>query len=127
MVVPALTTNYARLNVPANTEDQVRELATLYPNVSRSAEGGFPYFLIPQLRLPDGCVPEQVDALLCPTNKDGYASRLFFASQIKCDKALNWNANSVRILERNWHAYSWRTREGQRLAQMVAMHLGALK
>jgi hypothetical protein len=108
-------------------DDQVRELATLYTGASYATEGGFPYFVIPQLLLPEGCCPQQVDALLCAANKDGYASRLFFASPVKCAKQLNWNANSVRILDRNWYAHSWRTREGQRLAQMVAMHLGAFR
>ena len=35
--------------------------------------------------------------------------------------------NGVRIAERNWHAYSWKTSPNLRLAQMVAAHLRALR
>ena len=41
-------------------------------------------------------------------------------------KPLNWNG-SVRIAERNWHAFSWRTPGDLRLAQMLSVHLKALQ
>lgn len=108
-------------------DGQIRELACLYPGVEQAVEGGVAYFLIPALALPDGCTPSSVDALLCPTPRDGYASRLFLASPVSGGPSRNWHVNGVRILERNWHTISWRTRAGLRLAQMVLAHLDAFQ
>lgn len=107
-------------------QEQVDELSRFSPGCKEWKEGDKIYFHLPNLQLPDGCEPSHVDALLCPTLRDGYNSRLFFAVQIKTAKTLNWNALGVRILEHNWSAFSWRTIEGLRLAQMVSTHLGAL-
>ena len=111
----------------AISSDQIEELRTLFGDVKTSKEGGVTYFLIPSLGLPIGCSPDKVDALLCPTTRDGYASRLFFAERIQSPTQQNWNANSIRILERNWHTFSWRVPENLRLAQMVAVHLRGLR
>lgn len=107
--------------------DQIEELKSLFGDIKTSEEGGITYFLIPSLSLPSGCSPDKVDALLCPTSRDGYASRLFFSERIQSPTQQNWNANSVRILERNWHAFSWRVPENLRLAQMVAIYLRGLR
>jgi hypothetical protein len=110
------------------SQDQVDELKGLYPGLSLITEAGVHYLLIPNLPLPNGCVPEKLDVLLCPTARDGYSSRLFFAQQVRGPRPLNWNANGVRISERNWHAFSWKIgASAQRLAQMVASHLTALQ
>lgn len=103
-------------------DDQVRELARLFPGVQQADEGGVTFFLIPQLSLPAGCTPERVDALLCPTARDGYPSRLFLSEQVR---SRSWS--TARILERNWYTVSWRIREGLRPAQMVLAHLDAFK
>ena len=108
-------------------EDEVQELGRLFPEAKQSEEGGVPYFLLPQLALPAGRSPERTDALLCPTGRDGYGSRLFLAQVIATPAGVNWNANAVRILERNWFAVSWRVRAGLRLAQMVRAHLDAFR
>ena len=108
-------------------EDQVAELKLLCPNIQHCDEAGRIYLLLPRLSLPEGCSPSTSDALLCPTERDGYPSRLFFAERIKSRTELNWNASGVRILERNWQAYSWKVNPGMRLAQMVAAHLRALR
>lgn len=108
-------------------EDQVAELKLLCPDVSRVEEAGCTFLLLPGLYLPEGCNPARTDALLCPTPRDGYASRLFFAERVQSKPERNWNATGVRIAERNWHAYSWKTNPNLRLAQMVAAHLRALQ
>lgn len=110
-------------------EDEITELKLLFPGVARYDEGVVPYFLIPHLTLPPQCHPPTVDALLCPMNRgDGYNSRLFFSSRIRPPKELNWNTQDVRIIERNWFAYSWKIGESRlRLAQMVSAHLRALQ
>jgi hypothetical protein len=106
-------------------EDQLKELALL-GTVSQGQEGGLTYFLIEGLKLPDSCSPETTDALLCPQPRDGYESRLFFAEQINGPVARNWNGQNVRILERNWHAFSWKVPAGLRLGQTVSTILSAL-
>jgi hypothetical protein len=111
--------------------DQVEELKAVFNDLSSCSEGGIEYVLIPKLKMPEGCTPQEVDALLCPTARgDGYESRLFFATKIECSrplkKPLNWNGN-VRVLEQNWYAYSYKVDAALRLKQMVAAHLGAFK
>jgi len=108
-------------------QDQIEELRSLYPGVSKCDEGGATFFLIPQLAMPDGCDPPSADALLSPTPRgDGYPSRLYLASQIATPTQRNWNGN-IRILERNWHACSWKVNVTLRLVQQVAAHLKAFR
>lgn len=109
------------------TDDEIRELVRQHPETQEGTEAGVRYFLIPNLRLPDGCTPDKADALLCPAGRDGYPSRLFFSSTITSRHVRNWNASNVRILERNWFAVSWRVNANLRLAQMVAAHLEAFR
>jgi hypothetical protein len=106
--------------------EQIDELRPLCKSIARADEGGFTYLELRGLQLPDGCQPALVDALLCPMEREGYSSRLFFAERISSRATPNWNA-SPRVLERNWQAFSWRTPKGLRLAQMVATHLGGLR
>jgi hypothetical protein len=107
-------------------EDQIKELKALAPGVARGDEGGFTYFLLPGLQLPEGCSPAVADCLLCPMLKDGYHSRLYFSHVVKSGP--NWHALNVHILGRNWNAYSWQTHNsGLSLAQMVTEHLRALR
>jgi hypothetical protein len=108
-------------------EDQVAELKQLCPDVSEYQEAGCTYLLLPGLILPDGCSPERTVALLCPTARDGYPSRLFLADKVQSKVERNWNATGVCIADRNWHAFSWKANPNLRLAQMVAAHLEALR
>ena len=109
--------------------DQVAELKAFAPGVASCEERGVTYFLLPNLQLPAGCVPPTVDALLCPTPRDGYESRLFFSQEITTGaRAQNWHVKNERIFDRSWFAFSWKTNQaGLRLAQMVTEHLCALK
>ena len=107
--------------------DQIEELKQLCPGARQHEESGIPYFFLPQLRLPDGCSPAQLDALLCPTAQHGYTSRLFFEQVINSRQSQNWNT-TARIMERNWRAISWQIPQTNlRLAQMVAVHLRAFR
>jgi hypothetical protein len=108
-------------------EDQVGELKQFCPDLQECEEGGCAYVLLRGLNLPEGCSPAVVDALLCPTPRDGYQFRLYFAMRVESGVQLNWNANGVRILERNWHAFSWTVNPEPRLMQMVAAYLMHLK
>ena len=108
---------------------KMEELKALCAGVKDVAEGGTTYILLPQLALPVGCEPGRSDALLRPLPADGYNSRLFFADKIKpaSGAGLNWNSSGVVILQRSWHAYSWRIPAGLTPIQMLAMHLKALR
>ncbi len=109
------------------SESEIAELKALFPEVSRFDEGDLPYFLIPNLAFPEGIKPRACDVLLCPVQRDGYPSRLFFAARLESVKAASWNPNSTRILERNWYVYSWKlTQANLRLAHLVGLHLRAL-
>jgi len=108
-------------------DDEITELKAITPNIQLYQEAGVPYLLIPELVLPTGCHPERTDALLCPAPRDGYPSRLFFSERINSLRPCNWNANGVRIIERNWHAFSWKVNGTLRLAQLLAAHLRALQ
>ena len=108
------------------SNDQIEEINRLFNGTSSYKEGGYVYFYIPDLQMPEGCNPEKVDVLLCPMPRDGYNSRLFFAEKIQSLKSQNWNVNGVRILEKNWHAFSWKVPQNLRLSQMIAIHLKGL-
>jgi hypothetical protein len=109
------------------SQDQIEELKALCPGVSQGEEGQTTYFLLPGLQTPADCSPARVDALLCPAPRDGYEFRLFFAEKVTSRNGLNWHFNG-RILERNWHAFSWKANcTGLRLAQMVSLSLAALR
>jgi hypothetical protein len=109
-------------------DEQIAELKQLCPEIKLCEEGGVTYFYLPNLQLPPGCTPAQVDALFCPTALHGYTSRLFFAQVISSPKPLNWNLTNSHILDRNWNAFSWKIdRTGLRLAQTLAIHLGAFR
>jgi hypothetical protein len=107
-------------------EDQVAEVKRFYPDVLAAKDGGITYLVLRDAPLPAGCNPPRMDLLLCPSERDGYTSRLYFAERVTCNNNLNWNG-MVRVIERNWHAFSWRVDPGLRLLQMLLAHLGALR
>lgn len=107
-------------------QDQIDELKTMFPGLLAYDEGGNTFFLLPNAELPPGCTPARMDLLLCPTPRDGYPCRLFFAERVSCSKQPNWNGHA-RIIDRNWHAFSWKRDQALRLAQMVVDHLGGLR
>ena len=109
-------------------KEQIDSLKVICPGVQQGNEGGATYFLLLQLKLPDGCQPAEVDVLLRPTNSgDGYNSRLYFAQPVQSQKALNWTGQA-RILERNWHVFSWQVQaQNLTLVQILQEHLDALR
>lgn len=113
--------------------DQITELKVLCPSPEYFEESQLPYLLLRDHVLPAGTSPARCDLVLCPRERDGYPSRLFFSERVNrsaaatTKDALNWNGN-VRLLERNWHAYSWKLTGGPySLVQLVALHLRALQ
>jgi hypothetical protein len=109
------------------SDAHIEELRAVSPAAQQAAEGGIDFVLLPELKLPDGCAPPQADALLCLGPRDGYDNRLFFSQPITSRTARNWNGQNVRILERNWFAYSWRAPAGLRPIETLIAHLQALR
>ncbi|MEP7375976.1 MAG: hypothetical protein ABI675_21450 [Chitinophagaceae bacterium] len=107
-------------------ENEIEELRKIAPDLSFAQEGGHSYILIKNLSLPDGCIPGISDVLLCPQARDGYTSRLFFPVQITGCQERNWN-KQLRVLETNWHAFSWKLEGNLRLAEMLLIHLNGLR
>jgi len=107
--------------------DQTAELKLLCDSVSLCQDQGIAYLLLCGLALPEGCEPGKLDALLCPTDREGYPSRLFFSAQVKSPFTRNWNFLGGRICERNWYAHSWMLKGKMRLAQMVGAHLDGFR
>ncbi len=119
----ALPLKSCRMKFP---ETQIEELKKVAPDLSFAEEGGLPYFLIKNLPMPEGCEPSVSDVLLCAAPRDGYESRLFFPKIIAGKAGLNWNGN-LRVLDRNWVAFSWRTAGRKTLVEMLMVHLNGLR
>jgi hypothetical protein len=106
--------------------DEVIEMKTAFAGLATASEGGTGFILIPSLSLPAGCNPPIIDALLCPSPRDGYPSRLFLSSRIMHKgPGQNWNSDQV-ILGKRWFAVSWRVdQSATRLLAILAAHLEA--
>lgn len=113
------------------SDDQISELKRIAPDLCIAEEGGISYIKITNLKLPEYCIPNIVNVLLCPMVKDGYESSLFFPTIItgcpQRNPPHNWNRKNVRILDENWFALSWKTNPGLRLVEMLQIHLSALR
>jgi hypothetical protein len=109
------------------SEAELYELRALCPDARPHVEGGIEYVFLPHLLLPDGCSPQAVDCLLCLGARDGYDNRLFFSAIVACAAQRNWNGVNIRVLERNWFAYSWRVPSGLRPIETLISHLKALR
>lgn len=107
--------------------DHMQELHSLCPEAKQATEGAINFILLPRLKLPEGCSPATCDCLLCLGPRDGYENRLFFSQIVNSRQSRNWNGQNVRILERNWFAYSWRVPGGLRPIEALIAHLQALR
>ncbi len=103
--------------------EQLEDLKQLGLTVSVASEGGYAYVLVEKLKMPDGCNPNEVDALICNSMRDNYHSSLFLSSHIQGCPPLNWNRQNVRILDRNWFAISWQTQPNLSLTDILVNHL----
>jgi hypothetical protein len=111
-------------------KDQIAAVKAAYPDISVAEEGKVNFLLIEKLKLPDGCNPRVVDALLCPAARDGYPSRLFLSQKISHrGPGQGWNPNhAVVILGRQWWAVSWKTDGKEKpLMGMIMDHIGAFR
>lgn len=106
---------------------QIDELKMVSPDLSIAEEGGHTFFLLKNYKLPNGCVPERMDLLFCPTPINGYESILYFAQQPKGIPTLNWNGR-VTLVGKNWFSFSWGIAQGRTdsLLQRFMIHINPL-
>jgi hypothetical protein len=101
------------------------EFQLVSPEPREMGEGGQVYIYLPALKLPSGCSPAQTDALLCLSQHSGYPTRLFLAHRVN-GRGQNWN--TYRILDREWHSWSWNHIRGDRRPmEILAEHLRGLR
>jgi hypothetical protein len=113
--------------VNARSKAEYDELRQLCREIGTAVEGGIEYVALRDLNMPPHCSPARVDALLCPAARDGYATRLFFASRVRGGGTPNWNGSVIRILEENWYVFSYKDVSSDlRLAQILAAHIRGL-
>src|SRR5713101_2478608 len=72
--------------------DEMDDLRRMCPGAQEMPEGGIEYILLPGLKHP--CAPGTLDALLCPQQHGGYATRLFLSVAIP-GKGNNWSAHTI--------------------------------
>lgn len=109
-----------------SADAELAELEELCKSAKRMAELDKPYVFLEELKLPAGCTPAKVDALLCLTARDGYTTRLYLAERVMCRVRPNWADGTVPILQRAWHVYSWNNVPVGRPMEVLALHLKAL-
>lgn len=113
------------------TDEQLGSLRQINAGAVIQNEGEREYVFLPNLKITVGPNEKTLDGLLCPSEKDGYKTRLFFSETIVerptiGDKAANWTAHV--ILGRTWHSWSWQGVEPSLpLVQMLLAHLRALR
>jgi len=108
--------------------EELSEINQLCAGAKLMPEGDSVYIFLPALKLPKGCIPTEVDALLrLKSPLVDYPTRLFFAAIVASKNKLNWNSLNIVILQRNWFAYSWKNvAADRRPIELVAEHLRAL-
>lgn len=84
--------------------EHLSELKLASPDAVEMAEGGRTYVFMPALKLPSGCTPPQIDALLCLSEHSGYSTRLFLKEPVS-GRGQNWTSHV--ILGKSWHTWSW--------------------
>jgi hypothetical protein len=105
------------------SDEAMAELCLVCPGAEEMTEAGVPYFHLPKLKLPGG--DTVVEALLCPQQHGGYATRLFLSSPVP-GKGANWSVH--QILGKAWHTWSWNgVPSTLRPLQILLGHLDALK
>ena len=110
----------------AVSSEQLEELKSAFgPEVSVQSEVNVEFIRIPGLKMPQGCVPERTDALLCPTHYCGYDSRLFLKDRVHSPGTPNWQP-SCFLLGAQWHVFSYQGVRHPSLREMVLLHLRGL-
>lgn len=104
--------------------EHLEELQLICQGAKEMSEGGLAYIHLPSLKLPEGCSPAEVEALLCLSSHSGYSTRLFLRERV-AGRGNNWTTHCV--LGRSWHTWSWNhIPSSLRPMQILAEHLRGL-
>lgn len=105
--------------------ESLKEFQLVYPEAKVLTEGGLEFIHIPKLKLPGSNNPSEIEALLCPQMRDGYATRLFLSAPI-AGKGNNWTTH--HILGKTWHSWSWQgVQADQLLIRILLGHLDTFR
>ena len=105
--------------------EHMAELTAMCGEAREMTESGQSFIYLSQFKLPAGCEPAQLEALLCPHARDGYTTRLFLSAPV-AGRGQNWTIH--RIVDRSWYTFSWNNVSAQlRPAEILAEHLRALR
>lgn len=105
-------------------KEETEELKRYCSRLRALTEGNITFLYLEGLCLPAGCEPPVCDGLLCPVEREGYPSRLYFSVQVSSPYTRNWNVSNARIGEKNWFAFSWKVAlSAPTLVQMLVAHL----
>lgn len=110
------------------TQEHLDNLQKICRGAMVMGEAGIDYVFLPELGVITSLATHKLDALLCPSqHPSGYMTRLFLAEPLPgSGQSNNWTQH--RILERNWHSWSWQNvPAAQAPAQILAAHLRALR
>lgn len=108
--------------------EDLNGLLTICHDPKVMQEGGIEYIFLPELEFFTNQTSRKMDALLCPSqHPTGYMTKLFLADSLQgSGQSNNWTQH--RILERNWHSWSWQNVPAtQTPTQILAAHLRALR
>lgn len=109
-------------------QEHIEELRSVCGLPSVMHDAGIDYVFLPGLEVTTSTMSRKLDALLCPSqHPTGYMTRLFLAEPLPgSGQSNNWTEH--RILERNWHSWSWQNVPATLTpAQILAAHLRALR
>jgi hypothetical protein len=105
--------------------EHLAEMKAVCSGVEELTEGGQVYLHLPALKLPGGCNPGVLDALMALHQHSGYPTRLFLAQRVQ-GRGQNWTVHHV--LGRTWHTWSWNyVKADRRPAEVLAEHLRGLR
>lgn len=88
-----------------DSQRELEGLRSVCPQASLQRDGTVICVLMPATTLMICGVAETIDVLLCPLGCSGYVTRLLLAHKIDGKPQLNWQ--TVLLLERTWHTWSW--------------------
>lgn len=110
----------------AINDAELSEIRSVCFGAEAIQEAGVTYIYLPNLKLPLGCNPREVEGLLRPgPGPDGYTTRLFLSHPFS-SKGQNWTVH--RILDKTWHTFSFNNVPSDlRLIEILANHLNVLR
>jgi hypothetical protein len=105
-VNPAESAPPFQINIVSGRDSDLERLQVLCSGqVVRRSEGNDRFIDLPGLHFHGRGKEHEVDALLCLNQRDGYATKLYFAEQVP-ELGTPWTSHY--ILGRNWFSWSWK-------------------